>query len=170
MPIVLKKKPQVEATAAPVRKAPAKAKSPLKAVPAIGLVSEHADLIDNYGRLAKELAPEMVKLKKMQEKLKPLADAEKALKAAMADLAVGDDKTGTELGETFLVEYGKRGTSREIIDVKAIHEMLGDELFYAMASLKLGDVDAYLTPPQKELVIKESRSARSIKVKAREAA
>jgi hypothetical protein len=138
MAIVLKKKPQVE-TAAPVaRKAPAKAKAPLKAVPATVLVSEHADLIDEYGRLAKELAPELVKLKKMQEKLKPLAEAEKALKAAMADLDVGDDKTGTEMGETYLVEYGKRGTSREIIDVKAIHEMLGDELFYSMASLKLG--------------------------------
>lgn len=130
----------------------------------VDLLSEHADLIDKVGRLTVEMAPTLKKLAELNTKLKPLKDTDKALKDALASIDAGDDATGIELGAEYAAEYGARGTARTITDMKKIHEMLGDELFYQLAEMKLGDIDKYLTLPQREKVIKTDRTTRSVKV------
>ena len=48
-----------------------------------------------------------------------------------------------------------------------VKEFLGDDLFMQLATVRLGDIDDYLTPLQKAEVIEEGRIARKYKIAAR---
>lgn len=128
------------------------------------VLSDFATAIDKVGRLAAEAEPIQKQIKELQAKLKPLSEAEKELQVLIDDLEVGDDATGSEIGAEFVAEYKARGSSRSISDLSKVREYLGEETFMELASLKLGDVDAYLTPPQKEQCIVTERTKRGFKV------
>jgi hypothetical protein len=100
----------------------------------------------------------------LQEKLKPLAEAETALKAKIAELEAGDDEEKiVELGKVFKIEVGKKGLSRSIKDMPGVRKMMGVELFMKVATVTLGNIDAYLTKPQRDLVLETKRTARGFK-------
>ncbi|WP_266032542.1 hypothetical protein [Brucella intermedia] len=129
-------------------------------------LSEFADKIDAVGRLEAVALKVKDKVKKLQEELKPYTKAHKELQEIMNEL--GDpDAAIEELGVEFKVEAGSRGTAREVIDMKRVHEILGDELFYKCATITLKDLDAYMIEPQRKEVIKESRTSRTLKITAR---
>ncbi len=131
----------------------------------IELLSELAAEIDLFGQLAEEAQPILAEITALQLKLKPMADAKKALEAKIDALDVDDDCEGhVEKGAIFEATVGKRGKSREIKDLAKVKKLIGVELFMKLATVKLGDIDNYLTPPQKAEVLKESRTAHSVKV------
>lgn len=150
-------------------------KAALQAAPAVAvtpaqkalLLSDFADQIDEVGRLQEKLAPVAQEIKALTAKLKPLKDAEANLQAKLDAMQVGADELYTEHGAEFDAQIGPKGNAREIKDIKKVHELLGDDLFYALAVVKLADIDRYLTLPQRDEVLKTERTKRSLKVKRR---
>jgi hypothetical protein len=102
-------------------------------------------LIDAYG----VLLPQAAAAKKIVE------EAEKLKKKLVEQLGEGLDpgKARTLAGSAFTAELGEAGNKRELLDVKAVHEILGDEAFYAIAGVGMADLDKYLSEVQKEKVI-----------------
>ncbi len=127
-------------------------------------LSEFADLIDEVGALQEDAEKIQARIKKEQEKLKPYNDAMKRLKDRIAEIEDKDDEELEELGSRYVVEAGKRGTSREITDMGKVKKLLGGELFMQLATVTLKNIDDYMTPPQKAQVLKENRTTRTIKV------
>lgn len=128
------------------------------------VLSDFADQIDLVGTLRKEAEPILVEIKKLQERLKPLKEAEEALQETLDALDIDDDATGEEYGAAFRLEIKPKGSSRKITDMAKIREFLGDETFFKLATITLKDADAYLTPPQKEQVIVTERTKRGYKL------
>lgn len=128
------------------------------------VLSDFADQIDLVGTLRQEAEPILAEIKKLQERLKPLKEAEEALQETLDALDIGDDATGEEYGAAFRLEIKPKGSSRKITDMAKIREFLGDETFFKLATITLKDADAYLTPPQKEDVIATERTKRGYKL------
>lgn len=73
------------------------------------------------------------------------------------------------LGSEADVEFSAQPDQRTIDDLKAIHELVGDEVFYAIATIPLKEVDRYVTEPEQEgLVSKAATGARRFKLVAKE--
>jgi hypothetical protein len=129
-------------------------------------LSEFAAKIDEVGRLEGPALKTKEKIKKLQDDLKPYAKAQKELQESMDGLGDDDDKL-EELGVEFKVEAGAKGSSRKVTDMKRIHEILGDDLFYDLATITLTNLDKYLIEPQREEVTETSRTNRTLKIIAR---
>jgi predicted nuclease with TOPRIM domain len=138
-------------------------KKSVKAVPQ-PLLSDFAELIDLVGDLNEQAEPIYKQIAALQEQLKPLSDATKELNAKVEELELDPDETREELGTCYRVEVGKRGVSRSIKDMEKVVELMGEELFLKTAKVNLKDLDAYLTLPQREEVLKTTRTARSSKL------
>ena len=125
--------------------------------------------IDLFGKLSEEAAPIIDQIAELQLKLKPLADAKKALEAKRSTTcrSTTTPRATWSAGAYFEAEIGKRGKSRSIKDMALAKKALGDKLFMQLATVKLGDLDKYLTPPQLAVVLEEKRTAHSVKVTKR---
>jgi hypothetical protein len=141
-------------------------KKPAKQALPETLLSDLTVEIDSVGKLLEEAEPIAAQIKALQEKLKPLTKAQKDLQAKIDALeGIGDDEEGhVENGVVYFAEIGKRGTSREIKDLGKVKKLLGDETFMKLASITLGNLDKYLTPPQLTEVLKYERTSRSVRI------
>lgn len=168
MAIVLTKK---KAAPAPAKAAPVKfkKKSALAQAAEQQLVSDFAGLIDEVGELEAEAEKLQAKAKEILKAIEPLAAKRKELDEKIQEIIADPDAKGEELGTKYKVEWGKQGTKRELTDLAEVRKMLGDDLFFSLAKVNLGDVDDYLTPPQKEKVIATSRTDRKFKIVKRAA-
>ena len=114
-----------------------------------------------------KITAQIKKLKAQQDDFK---DRLKQL-VTLAEATMGKqhpaDETFTVIGQTHRCEFGKKGTNRTIKDLEQVQAILGDEVFYSVASVPLKDIDAYLTPPEKELVLEVNRTDRSAKIAKR---
>jgi hypothetical protein len=128
------------------------------------LLSDFAEEIDRVGLLTEQAGPILKKIEELQVKLKPLAEARKALTDKIDALEIGDDEEVVEKGANYQVEIGKRGTSREIKDLVLAKKYLGTETFMKVATITLKNIDDYLTLPQKQEVLKTKRTAHGHKV------
>lgn len=128
-----------------------------------------AALIEAYGTAVLASAPTLKKIKELQALLQPVADAKKALEEGIKDLDLPDDVSEAliHLSPAFRCEIGSKGSSREITDLEKAKELLGQELFMKIAKINLGDLDKYLTLPQRELVIQTKRTTNTYKVEPR---
>ena len=117
-----------------------------------GLVDELADLIAWADEQKKDARhARLAELKKLFEE--------------KANEAPADDEVQF-YGAAHTLKYGKRSNSRSIIEggKAKIIEFIGAETFMEIAGIALKDVDAYLTPKQKEQVLETTRGGRSLKV------
>lgn len=141
-------------------------------------VSAYAAEIDEIGNMVAEAdALEATLTKAVKDKLAKIASIRKDAKAKTTALAakITEDNaevrdpndTFSEKGAEFIAELGKRGTLREITDLPMIKQLMDDQdpdLFMKLAKMNIGDVDAYLTPEERELVLKTELKDRSIKI------
>lgn len=132
------------------------------------LLSAHAELIDEVGALTEEAAPILAEIGKLQALLVPLSEKKAELQKIM-DALGGDEDALKETGGLFYVEAGKRGKSREITDMALVKKLMGTETFMKVATVKLGDIDKYLTLPEREQVTKTNRTSRTLKIARRAA-
>ena len=138
------------------------------AKPVASDLSDFADLIDLVGSLQQASLPILLKIKNLQEEMKPLKKAEADLQAAIDALPLDADAIGDiQLGETFKIEVGRKGSSRSITSMEKVLELMGEELFMKLATVTLKSVDDYLNPAQKAECIATSRGARSYKLARR---
>lgn len=140
------------------------------------LVSEYAAKVDKLAKLQSDIAKlETAIAAKNAVELKKLT----ALKADQAELLNTlteelnteyedkDDDTkfvvkGAKSGRA--VEVGKKGTSRTITDMKTVHDVMDTGVFWKTVKMNLKDLDDYLTPEEREEVIKTERTKRPVKL------
>jgi len=135
-----------------------------KPTQSLNSVNPLAQLVDAVGSHLAEVDKVKKQIKAMQAKLKTLQEDEVRLQTAIDELPLDDEANESIVGERFRAVIGPRGQSRSISDMGLVREMLGDELFMQLATVRLGDVDNYLTLPQREKVIETTRTKRSVKV------
>jgi len=118
-------------------------------------------LVDSYGDISTII--------KAHEKDKDYVTAKAALKTVKEDilktLTVQDSEQAVLSGEEHSLKIGAKTKVRKVSDIYKIKAMLGEQAFMSLVSLKLGDLDDYLTPEQRAEVLTESFSgARKITV------
>jgi len=73
------------------------------------------------------------------------------------------------LGTEANAEFSANANQRKIENLRAIHELVGDDVFYAIATIPLKEVDRYVTEPEQEgLVTKALTGARKFKLSPKE--
>lgn len=132
--------------------------------PVVQVKSKLEMQLDLVGSQLPEVAKLNKQIKDLQAKLKPYKDELDKLQEMVDALEIDDDETDTIVSDRFRAEVGAKGKSRSISDLGQVKEYLGDELFMQLATITLKHVDDYLTPPQKEKVIKTDRTKRSLKI------
>lgn len=138
-------------------------KSPAKVVTEV-VKSELEALVDHVGADGTEVEKIKKKIKALQDELKPFADRQSQLQKLVDELELGDDDSDLIKGDHFRLEVGPRGKSRKVKDMDKARDLLGDELFMKLATVTLKNLDDYLNPQQREVVIETTRSSRSIKL------
>lgn len=115
----------------------------------IGLIEK----VDEYGELCREI-------KDAEKQLAPLK--KKMLKLKGELIEEGDsferDEVVELVGEDYLVELSKNSKQVVAIDKAALKAALGDETFYELADVGVGDIRKYCTPPQLEKILAEELS------------
>jgi len=108
----------------------------------------------------------IMELKKLIDATAPAA---KEMAKLVADLRAqamtqDDDQVVSYEGDTGTVVFGESAKTRELTDLKAAKKALGNDVFFEVATITLGDLDKYLTPAELAPLIKEGRGGRKISV------
>ena len=142
-------------------------------------LSDFSAEIDAIGKLAEDAdALEITLTKAVRDKLNKIAALRKEAGAKakelatqitihLDELAMTPNATTQEEGTKYIAEVGKRGTLRSIIDLSTVKTLMDDQdedLFMKLAKMNIGDIDAYLTPEERSLVLKTTLQNRSLKI------
>lgn len=96
------------------------------------------------------------------------------LKKLMSDLAPptadDDQKDIVVEGDRYDLVLGAKSKNREIADMAGVMKKVTRDVFLELCTFPLGKLDELLTKPQRDKVLKETREARSFKVRERPAA
>lgn len=126
------------------------------------------ELIDQVGALQTDAEATAKKIKALQAHLKPYADKVKHLTELVSQYAkergIDPDKEFTAVTDNFVLQVGKAGALRTVVDVELAMKMMGWKLFFQKCTIGLGVIDQYLTPEDKQGVLKVERCLRGIKV------
>lgn len=137
--------------------------------------SAFAAEIDELGKMTLEADKLALKIaaaagadiKKHEALMKVVKAKEKALKDKISEAYDSEnaDETFIAKGIKFILEIGKKGSSRSITNMKLLAGLVGEETWWAKCSFNLKDADAYLTPDEALTCIKTDRVERKIAVK-----
>lgn len=117
-----------------------------------------SDLIEQAGALKPEADKIIAKIDALKKQLDPYTKAMGKLADAVKELGLDPAVEAQEISPNFVARIGKCSKKREVKDMAKVRELLGDEVFLFLAKVNLGDLDAYLTPPQLTQVIEEGYS------------
>jgi len=115
--------------------------------------------------IVEEMAGQKIELNAFKKLEKKYNDNRDTLKSMIPDDAEeGDPVVFT--GNKHAVEFSACGNVRTITDMKMLHKKLGDEVFYALATVKLTDLDKYLSvEEQEDFVVTSQTGSRTCSVK-----
>jgi hypothetical protein len=160
VPVTIKKKAEVETLVAQMQQnalavqALLAEEEPLEGpgfAPVEGDLAEAAKLADQLGALQDEVkaAKKVVKAAgELSKKIQELAEAH----------INGPEGSRTIQGDAFTVLIGPRVTERKITDMQKLYELMGHETFIALAAIKMGDIDKYLTKLQQQQCISSNKT------------
>lgn len=111
---------------------------------------------------------EIITIDKKMGEFKELAKRSSELKGIVLSTVEADYEAAAPIivkGSLGKLKWTPKSIKRTITDIKKIHEMLGDETFYKICSVGLTDLDKYMTPAEKEKVLKsEQTGSRSVTI------
>jgi hypothetical protein len=126
------------------------------------------ELIQEVGLLQDDAETTIKRIKALQAHVKPYAEKVKQLAALMSKYAAesgfSPDLEFTETTDDFILQVGKAGTLRTVIDAERAMKRMCKKLFFEKCTIGLGVLDAFLTPAEKEGILKIERCERSIRV------
>lgn len=144
------------------------------------VVKSFAAQIDELGQLEVKLvaaekalaavaATEAQKVADLKKKIKEHSEVlVAALNEHLDETKVDPDKKNViEEGGKFQAKLSAKGTSRTIVDMKMIKELMDDqdpELFMKLVKMDLKSVDDYLVPAEREAVLSVTRTNRTMKI------
>lgn len=115
------------------------------------------------GKLVDTIIENEKQVQAAKDPAKKQAKARKELLALVENM-VQAGETITIEGDLGKVKFSEQSQTRSVSDLKKIHEMMGDDLFYKLASIGIGNLDKYLTPEQVTKVTGTSYGSRSMTV------
>ena len=98
-------------------------------------------------------------LKAKIDALKPTTDEYNKLKAKLKGYIPEDAEPTDKVafsGDAYVGVFAAARKERKIEKMEALHELLGDEVFYEIVSVKLTDADKYLSDSEKADLIQTS--------------
>lgn len=125
------------------------------------LDATQAERVDAYGSASEELAARL-------KELEPLQNLVKELKNSLLEDAdeLAANEVHTFSGHVYAVELGKKAMKVVATDKTKLRETLGDDTFFELADVGIGDIRKYCTPPQiEEILAEEQIGPRRVKVK-----
>lgn len=121
------------------------------------MIEQRKQLVDEYGRLDKELAP-------LKTKLRRLEDLARQIRSWHSDAAA--EQPVTSAGHEFEVVLGPRTTETRITDLYKVYRWLGRDQFLSLASISLRGLAEKFTAQQvAALTTKEATGYRPISVR-----
>ena len=100
-------------------------------------------------------------LAELNVEYKRLGDAKKDLETLLKKYFEEKELTAEEdyifVGELFQCDLGQMGMKRTIHDIRKVRDYLGDDAFMGLATVKLSDIDTYLSVAQKDQVLDSKR-------------
>ena len=160
MPVTIKKKAEVESLIAQLQSNAQQvqallAEEELPELPGFqaveGDLAEAAKLADQLGSLQDEV-------KAAKKVVKTAGELSKKIQELCEAHINGPEGSKTILGEAFTVLIGPRVTERKITDMQKLYEMMGHETFLALAAIKMGDIDKYLSKHQQGQCISANKT------------
>ncbi len=147
------------------------AQSPVEITPEVTDLEVLA-LVEQFGEAQETLAvlkaavSKLAKVKELAQKTGELAELQKKIVGHVIDAAVPVDMARAATSDTFTLAIGEGKLGRSITDKAALIKLLGRKNADAISHFNLGDLDDYLTLPQREKVITSKRDGdkRSFKV------
>ena len=101
-------------------------------------------------------------LAEINEEYKRLGDAKKDLETLLKKYFEEKELTAEEdyifVGELFQCDLGQMGMKRTIKDIRMVKEVLGEVPFMNIATVKLSDLDKYLSKAELDKVLDSKRS------------
>ncbi len=129
---------------------------------------EHLDLIEQVGILQDEAMDRTKRIKILQLDLQPYTEKVKQLAKLVSKHAqqsgIDPDKLFNLSTDDFVLQVGKAGTVRTVVDVEQAMKKMGKKIFFQKCTIGLGVIDQYLTPEEREDVLKVERCLRGVKV------
>lgn len=98
-----------------------------------------AQLADEYGALAAEIAPHKAKIKRLEE-------IGKALRAHFVVADLDPEESAEIAGDRYAVTVGPRGYETKILSIEKVFSKLGKSKFLAACSLTLKALESALSP------------------------
>ena len=102
------------------------------------------ETVDDYAALKDKLDKKMAKVEPLSKEVATLAKGIIGAVDEIVDPSVGIDLKGYENE----LKLGPQGQRVVLTDVEAVLDMLGPEVFFQLATIKVADLKAYLTPDQ----------------------
>lgn len=126
--------------------------------------AKHSEVTQIVDKMT-ELRPLYNKAKKTIKEFDGLKSDLKNFIPPDADPAEPVTFVGTELDGVFTAQ----SQTRHLTDVRLLHEMLGDDVFYSICKVSLTDVDKYLSEDEQECLVKKQRDgARNFSLKMKD--
>jgi hypothetical protein len=152
MPVILKqvqKQKKVEQTS----------KTLVEEMQKVDLVQKVDDYLDLYSECA-ALEANLNKIKKDK------TETQAAIVNSPEVMALQRHEDIVLHGKRATLEVGPRQNERRIAkNMRAVHKLLGDDLFYSMVKINIGDIDTYVDVQKKEqLLVEERTGPRRLKV------
>jgi hypothetical protein len=111
------------------------------------------------------LAALKIELRQYEKLTKEFDSIKEALKKMIPDDAKPDAPYSFS-GIDHDAEFSSMAEVRGIIDLRLLHDALGDDVFYAIAKVSLKDLDKYLSEAeQADFVVKERSGPRKLSIK-----
>ena len=138
------------------------------AISKMSIPPDIVELIEEVGQLQDDAEATTKRIKALQAHVKPYAEKVKQLAALVSKYAAESgfdpDLEFTETTDDFILQVGKAGTLRTVIDAERAMKRMGKKLFFEKCTIGLGVLDAYLTPAEKQGILKVERCERGIRV------
>ena len=135
---------------------------------AAGTSNEVAALIDKIGLMQPDVDKIAARIKVETAKLAPYKLALKQLTDLVTAIEGHEpEDTFTQEGEAFEAKVGKQTKVRLVMDVKQAIALLNKAkkgVAYEVVSVPLGKIDQYLTPDEKDTVLKDVWGERSVTI------
>ena len=124
-----------------------KAKTTAKSATAVTV-----DRIVELNKMIAAVAPAVKELDKLTKGLREQA------------MAKDPDQVVTFEGTDSTVVFGEAAHTRLLVDLVGAKKALGNDVFFEVAKVTLGDLDKYLTPAELEPLIAETRGGRKMDI------
>ena len=115
-------------------------------------LAEQVELFADLAKSEKEAKAVLAAITKQRKKLSDLFLAE-------VNEAYTPEQTGELEGDTYVIEFGAAHNTTKINDKAKLRKLLGEENYFTLANIGIGDAREYLNPEEQKQVFETTRTS-----------